>query len=158
MRGALLIESKSDVPGAVFAPGRVVYMGTADGRRVDDAPRTIETAREVHLGWIVTLEGLADRTEAQSWKARTVFADASTLPAPDASQVYVHELVGLTVQAHDGTAVGTVSDVYEVPQGLLLEVETAAGARLVPWREELIAHADWDVRLIRLVDLPGLVD
>lgn len=158
VRGALLVESKSDVPGAVFAPGRVVYVGAPDGLRIDPAPRTISSARSVHLGWIITLDGLDDRTVAESWKARTLFADADTLPPPDEHEVYVHDLVGLDVFAHDGVRLGPVCDVYEAPQGLLIEVETAHGKRLVPWREELIAEADWDARTVRLIDLPGLVD
>lgn len=158
MRGALLVESKSDAPGAVFAPGRVVFVGSPDGRRVDPTPRTITTAREANLGWIVSLAGLDDRTVAESWKARTLFAEADTLPPPDEDEVYLHQLVGLTVQAHDGASVGTVCDVYEVPQGVIIEVDTPHGRRLVPWRDELIADADWSSRTVRLVDLPGLVD
>lgn len=158
VRGALLVESKSDAPGAVFAPGRVVFVGSPDGRRVDPTPRVITTAREANLGWIVSLEGLDDRTVAESWKARTLFADAETLPPPDEDEVYLHELVGLTVHAHDGARVGTVCDVYEAPQGLIIEVDTPSGRRLVPWRDELIADADWSSRTVRLVDLPGLVD
>lgn len=158
VRGALLVESKSDAPGAVFAPGRVVFVGSPDGRRVDPTPRTITTAREANLGWIVSLAGLDDRTVAESWKARTLFAEADTLPPPDEDEVYLHQLVGLTVQAHDGASVGTVCDVYEVPQGVIIEVDTPHGRRLVPWRDELIADADWSSRTVRLVDLPGLVD
>lgn len=158
MHGALLIESKSDVPGAVFAPGRVVYVGRADGSLVDDTAREITAAREVNLGWIISVTGLDDRTVAESWKARTLFADADTLPPPDPTQVYVHELVGLQVFAHDGALVGPVVDVYDAPQGLLVEVEGASGKRLVPWRDELIAKADWEARQVTLVNLPGLVD
>ena len=158
MRGALLIESKSDAPGAVFAPGRVVFVGSPDGRRVDPAPRTITSAREVNLGWIVSLEGLDDRTVAESWKARTLFADRDTLPPPDDDEVYLHELIGVAVEAHDGAAVGTICDVHEPPQGLIIEVDTPRGRRLVPWRDELIADANWETRTVRLVDLPGLVD
>ena len=158
VRGALLIESKSDVPGAVFAPGRVVYIGSADSARIDDAPRLISEAREANAGWIVTLESLTDRTVAESMKARTVFADEDTLPPPDEDQVYMHELVGLTVLSHDGATVGPVCDVYEAPQGLLIEVDTANGKRLVPWREELIAKSDIEARQVTLIDLPGLLD
>jgi 16S rRNA processing protein RimM len=158
VRGALLVESKSDAPGAVFAPGRVVFVGSPDGRRIDPAPRTIREARAAHLGWIVTVEGLDDRTAAEAWKARTLFADADTLPPPDEDEVYLHDLIGLAVQDHEGRPVGTVSDVYEAPQGVLVEVETPRGRRLVPWRDELIAHADWETRTVQLVDLPGLVD
>ncbi len=158
MRGALLIEPKSDVPGAVFAPGRVVYIGTADGVRMDETPCTITDAREANAGWIVSLDGVSDRNVAESWKARTVFADAETLPPPDQDEVYMHELVGLTVHTHDGSVAGPVVDVYEAPQGLLIEVETVVGKRLVPWRDELIAHADWEARKVTLVNLPGLLD
>lgn len=158
VRGALLVESKSDAPGAVFAPGRVVFVGSPDGARVDATPRVVTAAREVHLGWIISLEGLDDRTVAESWKARTLFADADTLPPPDDDEVYLHQLIGLQVMAHDGATVGAVCDVYEAPQGLLIEVDTPQGRRLVPWRDELIAEADWSARTVRLVHLPGLVD
>jgi len=158
VRGALLVESKSDVPDAVFAPGRVVYVGAPDGLRIDPTPRTISEARAVHLGWIITLDGLDNRTVAESWKARTLFADADTLPPPDEGDVYMHELIGLEVLAHDGAPLGPVCDVYEAPQGLLIEVETPRGKRLVPWRDELIAQADWTARTVRLINLPGLVD
>jgi 16S rRNA processing protein RimM len=80
------------------------------------------------------------------------------LPPPDPDEVYLHDLMGLEVFAHDGVRVGAVCDVYEAPQGLLIEVDTARGRRLVPWREELIAEADWNARTVRLVDLPGLLD
>jgi 16S rRNA processing protein RimM len=158
VRGALLIESKSDVPGAVFAPGRVVFIGSADGARIDEEPRTLTEAREANAGWIVTIAGLTDRTVAESWKARTVFADEDTLPPPSEDEVYLHELVGLTVLAHDGTTIGPVCDVYEAPQGLLIEVDTVNGKRLVPWREELIASSDLAARRVTLIDLPGLLD
>lgn len=158
VRGALVIQPLSDAPGAVFAPGRIVFLGSADGKRVDDTPRTVGSAREANVGWLVTLSGLTDRTAAELLKARTVFADASTLPPPSDDEVYMHELIGLAVRTHDGAPVGEVRDVYEAPQGLLIEVETAAGPRLVPWREELFSEVDLEARVVTLIDLPGLVD
>ena len=158
VRGALFVESVSDAPGAVFAPGRVVLGGTRDGARIDDTPWRIAGARVVHGGVLVTLAGLADREAAQAWKGRTLFANADELPPPADDEVYVHDLIGLDVFRFDGTPVGPVVDVYEAPQGLLIEVDTPAGRRLVPWREELIIEADHEAGRVRLADVQGLVD
>ena len=55
-------------------------------------------------------------------------------------------------------SVGHVRDVYEAPQGLLLEVETATGRPLVPWHPGIIAHVDEAARVIVVKPLEGLLE
>lgn len=158
VRGALLIEPQSDAPGVIFTPGRVVYSGSANGLTVGETTLTITDARPAQLGWIVMFEGITDRNVAELWRGRTLHIAAADAPAPSEDEVYVHDLMQLTVYAHDGAVVGKVRDVYDAPQGLLLEVVTLQGARLVPWREELFSNVNWETGVATLVDLPGLVD
>ena len=49
-------------------------------------------------------------------------------------------------------------DVYEAPQGLIIEVETATGRPLVPWRPEIIERVDEERNTIVLKPLDGLLD
>lgn len=158
VRGALLIEPQSDAPGVIFTPGRVVYGGSADGRAVGEVTLTITDARPAQLGWIVMFEGITDRNIAELWRGRTLHIAAADAPVPSEDEVYLHDLMQLTVHAHDGAVVGRVRDVYDAPQGWLLEVATPRGARLVPWREELFSEVNWETGVATLVDLPGLVD
>ncbi len=158
VRGALLIEPQSDAPGVIFTPGRVVYGGSTDGLSVGDTTLTIAEARPAQLGWIVTFDAIADRNVAELWRGRTLHISAAEAPPPDEDEVYVHDLMQLTVHAQDGAVIGKVRDVYDAPQGLLLEVTTPRGPRLVPWREELFSEVNWESGVATLVDLPGLVD
>jgi 16S rRNA processing protein RimM len=158
VRGALLIEPQSDAPGAIFVPGRVVSVGAPDGLAVGDTTLTIAEARSAQLGWIITFDSISDRNMAELWRGRTLHIAAADAPAPNDDEVYVHDLMRLTVHAQDGTVIGAVRDVYDAPQGWLLEVATPRGARLVPWREELFSDVDWESGVATLVDLPGLVD
>jgi 16S rRNA processing protein RimM len=53
---------------------------------------------------------------------------------------------------------GTVRDVYDAPQGYILEVETATGRPLVPLVPELLVQVDEDTRTLVFAPLPGLLD
>ena len=55
-------------------------------------------------------------------------------------------------------SVGHVRDVYDAPQGLLLEVETLTGRPLVPWHPGIVEHVDEEARIIVLKPLEGLLD
>ena len=43
------------------------------------------------------------------------------LPPPEGDEVYLHELEGFSVRLADGTPLGLVSGVYELPAGLMIE-------------------------------------
>jgi 16S rRNA processing protein RimM len=64
-------------------------------------------------------------------------------------------VAGVVVADGDGVR---VRDVYEAPQGLILEVETATGRPLVPWRPEIIERVDEERNTIVLKPLDGLLD
>jgi 16S rRNA processing protein RimM len=54
--------------------------------------------------------------------------------------------------------VGTVTALYDLPQGLVLEVGEGPGAVLVPYRPEVVVRVDVDARVV-LVDPPeGLLE
>ena len=80
------------------------------------------------------------------------------MPEPDEDEVYIGALIGMRVEVEGRGPVGHVRDVYEAPQGLVLEVETATGRPLVPWHEDLVRSVDEDTRTIVFAPLDGLFD
>ena len=97
IHGELVIEPLTDVPDAVFAPGRRVFAGTADGDPSPDG-RTlvVEESRPFKGGgWIVAFGGIADRNEAERWRQRYVLAPKSELTPVAAHEVYLHDLFGM---------------------------------------------------------------
>ena len=66
--------------------------------------------------------------------------------------------MGLRVERTDGAEIGRVEALYEVPQGILLEVRTATGTAILPYRPEVVSRVDM-TRLALVVDAPeGLFD
>jgi 16S rRNA processing protein RimM len=161
IHGEVVVEPLTDAPDAVFAPGRRVFAGTMNG---DPAPDRRELVVEESRpfkggGWIVAFAGLADRNEAERWRGRYFLAPSSELQPASGDEVYLHDLFGLSV-VHAGSAepIGEVTDVYEVPQGIMLDVTRPTGSVLIPFRPEVVTRVDLAARQI-LVDPPeGLIE
>ena len=148
IRGEVVVETITDEPDAVFASGRRVFAGTASG---DLAPHRAElhvaTSRPFNEGLLVGFTEVPDRTTAESWRGRYLLVPAAELPAPAEDEVYVHDLIGMTVElSADRTIVGIVEELYELPQGLALDVRRA------PPREGETVMLNYDERTIVSVD------
>jgi 16S rRNA processing protein RimM len=162
IRGELAVEALTDEPDAVFAPGRRVFAGTTTG-----APA--RTPLELHVthsspfkgGLIVKFAEITDRNTAETWRDRYLLLPAEELPPPDPDQLYVHDLPGMRVVRVSGEAVGEVIEVYELPQGLVLEVRRdgeQASTVMIPFDERTVTEVDGEARVITIDPLEGLLD
>jgi len=157
IHGELLVESLTDTPDAVFAPGRRVFVGTVDGDPdPDGATLTLKRARPFKGGYIVGFDELADRTAAEMWRGRYLLLPADELPALQPDEVYQHDLLGMRVRDEVAGELGTVSAVYDLPSGLTLEVSGEADSVLLPYRPEIIREVDLGARVVRIAAPPGL--
>lgn len=162
VRGAWAVESMTDTPDALFASGAIVYAGDRKGQlsKVDGEPMalTIVDGRPMNKEWLVRVAEIADRDAADVWRGRYLFVDVADLPEPDEDEVYIFALIGMQVEVAGQGMVGHVRDVYDAPQGLLLEVETATGRPLVPWHPDIVDRIDEEARVIVIKPLEGLLD
>lgn len=160
LRGEIVVEPVTSEPAAVFAAGRVVLLGDAEGHlRANPRAYTVRMSSPFKGGWIVALDGLADRTEADLWRERYLFAPFADLRPPADDEVYQHELLGMRVELASGEAVGEVTALYELPQGLTLEVaRPGRGAALVPYRPAVVQRVDPAERVVVLDPPEGLLD
>lgn len=151
LRGEVVLEPLSDVPGR-FDPGAtLVVAGTL---------RTVASSRPHQGRLLVAFEGIADRTAAEALRGAEVTAEPVDLT--DTETYFAHELVGMAVVAEDGTWLGEVVDVVELPDAAgydLLEVDTDGHRWLLPDADDLVEVADADgVDVLCVVDPPeGLV-
>jgi 16S rRNA processing protein RimM len=159
VRGELVVEPITDTPEAVFAPGCRVFAGTHTGDVAPDRRELrVSGARPLNAGLLVTFDGIADRTAAELWRGRYLLLPAAEVPAPDASEIYVHELLGMEVVLGSGERLGSVCDTYELPQGLAIDVRREKGTVMIPFREPVVMSVDRTARVI-VVDPPaGLLD
>jgi 16S rRNA processing protein RimM len=165
VRGELVVESLTDEPDAILAPGRRVFQGTHEGGLYLDPrtkqPRalTVTGLRPFKDGFLVTFDLIGDRTEAEKWNGRHLMVPVEELSEPDEGEVFAHELVGMRLidDATEG-ALGEVVEFYELPQGLLLEMRTPKGLVSVPFVEEFVLDVDRESRTIRVALPDGLLE
>jgi 16S rRNA processing protein RimM len=163
IRGEVVVETLTDEPDAVFASGRRVFAGTASG---DITPNRIElhvaTSRPFNEGLLVAFAELPDRNAAEDWRGRYLLLPAAELPEPDDEEIYQHELVGMRVSLTDGTTVGTIEEIYELPQGLAIDVRLAEPREgetvLLPYDDHTIVAVDKAERVIVVTPADGLLE
>jgi 16S rRNA processing protein RimM len=155
IRGEVVVELLTDKPDVVFASGSRVFAGDSEGNlavprdvRGQESPTTltIERARPFKQGLIVQFQELADRDSAEVWRGRYLLAPFSELPPPAEDEVYLHDLVGMKVESRSGDPLGTVSTLYELPQGVMLDVTTGKGSVLIGRRSlsaRTLTRASW---------------
>ena len=160
IRGELVVEPITDAPDAVFASGRRVFAGTVAGDLAPGAPTlTVRRSRPFKGGWIVAFDEIPDRTAAELWRERYILAPLADLPPPAEDEVYYHELVGMRVERPGGAVIGDVEGLYELPQGLMLEVRPAGKATVIlPYRPEVVLAVDLTRRVITAEPPEGLLD
>ena len=170
VRGEVLIEPLTDSPDVIFAPGSRVFGGDTKGdlpasADTDEAggahhppTLTVDTLRHHKGGLLVQFEEIQDRNAAELWRGRYLLAPFAELPPPKDDEVYLHDLVGMRVEDEDGAHAGEVTTFYELPQGIMLDVKTAKGSALIPFRPEIVRRVDLDRRTIVFDATSGLLD
>ena len=107
---------------------------------------------------MVKFEEIADRNAAELLRGKYVFSPFDELAPPADDEVYIHDLIGMTVRLDTGESMGEVHSYYELPQGLTLEVRTGNGTVLVPYRPEVVDHIDREAREVVVKSEVGIFD
>lgn len=160
IRGELVVEPITDAPEAIFAPGRRVLAGTVRGDVAPDKRELhIDRASRFKEGFIVAFREIADRTSAELWRNRYFLLPQGEVPSLEEGEVYVHELVGMHVRQEAGEPLGDVVDVYELPQGLAIDVRRIdRDATVMLLYEQSVLSVDRDARTITVTVPEGLLD
>ena len=153
LRGELVVESHSDLPGR-FEQLSKVYLVTEAGER----PVTIRSVREQSQAEVwIKLDEIRDREEAMALRGATLEIDETERPAPPSGAYYYDQLEGLKVVDLAGRFLGTVSHV--IPRGAqdLYAVTTESGEVLVPAVSEIVKKVDLEAGLLVLDPPAGLL-
>jgi 16S rRNA processing protein RimM len=157
LTGEIALFPLTDDPGAVFQPGRALWVLDLEGEVVG-GPLVVERSREYHREWLVRFRGVESRDALEPWRGRFLGAPAEELPAPADDEVYLHELAGFAVRLADGTPLGLVSGLYELPGGLTLEVQGPKREFLLPYKREFVREVDRAARRLTVAPPAGLLD
>jgi len=159
VRGEIVVEPVTNAPEAIFASGRRLFAGTVGGDVADGAPElVVKSARQFKGGWIVAFGAITDRNEAELWRGRYLLVPTEELTPPADDEVFQHELLGMRVERATGGLVGEVSALYELPQGLMLEIGEGRDSKLLPYRPEVVVRVDVEARTIVIDPPEGLLE
>ncbi len=95
---------------------------------------------------------LADRTAAERLTNTKLFIERDRLPAPDADEYYLADLIGLTAVGSDGVPIGVVSAVHDYGAGASLEIDRDhAGSLLIPFTAAAVPEVSIEARRVTVV-------
>lgn len=160
IRGELVVETITDAPDAIFASGHRVFAGSPDGTLSPGRPElVVERASPFKGGMIVKFRGLETRNDAEPWRERTLLVPEEEVEPPREDELFVHDLVGMRVELVSGEPVGEVREVFELPQGFVLDVaRPGKGSVMVQLHESAVVEVDPESRVVKLDPPAGLLD
>lgn len=119
---------------------------------VNGAKRVVNGARDTQRGWLVQLEGVVTRNDAEALRGAKIEVDRTDLEL-DADDVLLHDLIGCKVVLADGTPWGEIAGIDSSPGQDRLVIHDHGVERLVPLVDALVPKIDLDARIVT-VDPP----
>ena len=139
LKGEVLVTLTTTMVGERTAPGARL--------NVDGTWMTVKSSRPHQKKWLLALDSVHDRNEADQLRGSTI----SAVPIESSDQVFVHELIGKTLIDQHGQTHDEIVSVVENPASDLMELSSGL---LVP----LAFYQRHDEHTVE-VDVPaGLLD
>ncbi|MDT5245541.1 MAG: rRNA processing protein RimM [Mycobacterium sp.] len=155
--GEIVVEIRTDDPDTRFAPGTTLRAKPSRGGPERDY--VVDSTREHSGRLLVRLDGVADRSAADSMRGTLFVVDSVDLPPiEEPDEFYDHQLEGLQVVTTTGTPVGSVAEVLHTAAGELLSVRSEAGEILVPFVSAIVTSVSLTDRTIEIDPPEGLLE
>jgi 16S rRNA processing protein RimM len=153
VRGEVVVQVLSDVPGRLWAGSKV--LGSREGRA--SIPLVVDTCRDHKTGAVVRFAGYGDRDRAEELRDLLLEVDRSEVPEAPAGTYYWFQLLGCRCQV-DGEDLGEVVDLVEDGGGLLLVVSDGEREVPIPFVQSFLKDVDVERGRIGLDLPPGLLE
>lgn len=157
--GELKVIPETDEPQR-FSGFELVYLG---GDVEDAVAYPVEKVRfqETKHGITVVLKlaGIESKDAADSIRKVNVYAREDDLPPVDEDEVFLHDLVGLSVITEEGEKIGQVKEVLEMPAQLVYVVVQEGGNEvMIPDVPEFVLDVDIDGGTLTIRPIEGLIE
>jgi 16S rRNA processing protein RimM len=157
LKGDCTLFPLTDAADAIFAPGRQVWVVDLEGAVVA-GPLTVERSRSYHREWLVKFAGVENRDALDPFRGHFLGVPQESLTPLAEDEVYLHELDGFSVRLADDTPLGLVSAVYELPAGIMIEVQGPKREFLLPYKKEFVQQVDRASRKLVVSPPEGLLE
>jgi 16S rRNA processing protein RimM len=159
-KGEVFVWSLTDHPESVYAPGVKLFLGDEQGREPEDAVAVVEirTVRPFRNGFLVTLDGVRDRNQADELRGRYLLLPIESVAPLAEGEVFYHQLLGMEVVTKQGARVGEIAEVYELRPAAMLEVRGPDGDVMIPFLSHIVVEVDREARRMVIDPPEGLLD
>ena len=107
---------------------------------------------------ILGLADIASRTDAEAVMKQKVFAHEEDLELED-DEIFIHDLVGLSVLTEEGEKLGTVANYMEMPaQDVFVVTRPDGSEAMIPAVEDFILEVDLEGGRLVVRPIEGLLD
>lgn len=137
IQGNVVIETYTGEPRDIAAYGP---LETEDGTR----QLVVSIVRVTPKGVIALVEGVDDRTAAETLKGLKLYIDRERLPTATEGEFYQTDLVGLKAEDRNGQRIGVVIAVQNFGAGDLLEIrlEGKPKTEFIPFTDAFVPIVD----------------
>ncbi|MEQ1717389.1 MAG: ribosome maturation factor RimM [Hyphomicrobium sp.] len=151
IRGEIVVRAFTGDPAAIASYGPL--SDKDDKRRFK-----LRVVRVTPKGVIARVEGIADRTAAETLRGIDLYVERAKLPKPADGEYYHTDLIGLDVRDPAGVKIATVANVSNFGAGDLLEVrfEGANATEYIPFTNVYVPQVDIAAGFVTVV-MPELV-
>lgn len=109
--------------------------------------------------YVVKLEGVDDRNDAEELVGEDLFLDGTKIDVPLPERERPHQAIGMTVRTDEGRVIGQVTSVMYGPQQSVYEITSDEGkVALIPAVPAFVVSRDEEKREIVIRVIPGLID
>lgn len=141
----------------VLGSARLEMRQLIDGNVESREPR-IETFRPHGNHFVVKLEGVDTRADAEAEIGTEVFIDTADLDVDLPARELPFQIVGFTVKTEDGREIGRVRSVIFSAAHPVYDIESDTGDSMVPAVPEFVVSRDDEAGVVTIRPIPGLLD
>jgi 16S rRNA processing protein RimM len=128
-------------------------LGNVETIFVGGIARKVLQARDTQRGWLVALEGVLTRNDAEALRGQPVEVDREALEL-DEGDILLDDLVDCEVRLPDGTPWGTVAEIMIGAHQDLLVIHDGEIERLLPLVDQFVTNIDLEAGVVT-VDPPA---
>lgn len=154
LRGELRVQSYADSP-SLFTSLPGLWLRAGSDRPL---PVRVEGLR-THQGLVLLkFEGIDDRTAAEDWRDADILAAKADLPPPEPDAPYLFELLDARVELPDGTPLGHITAITDLPQEVWTITTTDGREVLFPAQPVFVRELDATGGRVVIDPPAGLLD
>ena len=114
--------------------------------------------RSAKSGWIILFEEVDSRNTAEKLKGCRLLLPDNQLRPLESSEVFVHQLIGCSVEDKSGRFLGKISEFLETGANNVYEVRNGKSKFMIPDVPHVVLELNIKSRLMTIDTIPGLIE